>query len=170
MFKDTKCSFNTILVVRNLLPDILLKHDDVDKFLCENLIKALLTVLMDDYFVETYSEAAISLTTLYCSLRSKNDYPARIFVETLPNITTQHISNFESLLVSSKSLKHQRSALLELIRIAKESDQDDDYMTKRKKQLEDVIAMRKKKNQNNDVMNDPFIENAPLDNLFGTDL
>ncbi|CCE80019.1 Piso0_003115 [Millerozyma farinosa CBS 7064] len=169
MFKDTKCSFNTILVVRNLLPDILLKHDDVDKFLCENLIKALLTVLMDDYFVETYSEAAISLTTLYCSLRSKNDYPARIFVETLPNITTQHISNFESLLVSSKSLKHQRSALLELIRIAKESDQDDDYMSKRKKQLEDVIAMRKKKNQNNDVMNDPFIENAPLDNLFGTD-
>lgn len=169
MFKDTKCSFNTILVIRNVLSEILLKDDEVDKYLCDNLIKALLHVLMDEYFVETHSEAAIALTTLYCSLRSKNDYPARVFVQILPNITTQHISNFETLLVSSKSLKHQRSALLELIKISKEVDEDssDNDLTKRKKQLENAVATRKKKPQNNDVMNDPFIENGPLNNLFG---
>lgn len=172
MFKDTKCSFNTILVLRNVLQDILLKDDEVDKYLCDHLIKALLHVLMDDYFVETHGEAAVALTTLYCALRSKNDYPARIMIECLPNITTQHVSNFERLLVSSKSLKHQRSALLELVRISKEngtSSTDYDEMNKRSKQLEDAASALKKKAIGVDVMNDPFTENGALNNLFGED-
>lgn len=170
-FKDTKCSFNSILVIRNILQEILLRDDEVDAYLCDNLMKALLNVLMDDYFVETHSEAAVTLTTLYCSLRSKNDYPARILIQCLPNITTQHVSNFEALLVGSKSLKHQRSALLELIKIAKEADTGDeiDDMSKRKKQLEAAAAARKKKTMTVDVMNDPFTENGALNNLFGDD-
>ena len=169
-FKDTKCSFNTILVVRNILQDILLKDDEVDKYLCDILMKSLLQVLVDEYFVETHSEAAVTLTTLYCALRSKNDYPARILMQYLPNISTHHISDFESLLVTSKSLKHQRSALLELIRIAKEngSGSAEDDMAKRKKQLEAAIS-RKKKNTANDLMNDPFTDNGALNNLFGED-
>ena len=71
LFKDTKCSFNTILVIRNILPDVVLKDDEVDKYLSDHLIKSLLQVLLDDYFAETHSEAAIALTTLYCALRSK---------------------------------------------------------------------------------------------------
>lgn len=166
-FKDTKCLFNTILVVRNVLQDIVLKDDEVDRYICDNLIKALLQVLLDDYFVETHGEAAVALATLYCALRSKNDYPARILTQYLPNITTQHVSNFERLLVSSKCLKHQRSALLELVRILKENGGADfDDMSKRKKQLE--VAQRKKKTAG-DLMNDPFTENAALDNLFGED-
>lgn len=169
MFKDTKCSFNTILIVRNVISEILLKNDEVDKYLCDNLINALLRVLTDDYFVETHSEAAVACTTLYCMLRSKNDYPARVLMQAIPKITTQHITNFETLLVSSKSLKHQRSALLELIRISKDSeDSSDDELNRRKKQLE-FVSMRKKKSQNNDIMNDPFVENAPLDSLFANE-
>lgn len=169
-FKDTKCSFNTILVIRNLLSDIVLKDDEVDKYLCDNLIKALLHVLMEDYFVETHSEAALALTTLYCALRSKNDYPARIIIDILPNITTQHVSDFENLLVNSKSLKHQRSALLELIRISKEKESnEEDELAKRKKQLELANVARRKKSQAIDVMNDPFTENGALNNLFGDD-
>lgn len=169
MFKDTKCSFNTILVVRNVLLDILLKDDEVDKYLCDNLMKSLLHVLLDDYFVETHGEAAIALTTLYCALRSKNDYPARIMIQYLPNITTHHVSNFETLLVSSKSLKHQRAALLELVRISKENGANVDYdeMNDRRSQLEAAAAARKKKNLAVDVMNDPFTEDNALDNLFG---
>ncbi|KAL7667128.1 Exportin-5 C-terminal domain-containing protein [[Candida] zeylanoides] len=164
-FRDTKCSFNTILVIRNVLSEILLKDDEVDKFLCDNLVKALINVLLDDYFIETHSEAAIALTTLYCALRSKDDYPARILMQHLPNISTQHISNFEMLLVSSKSLKHQRSALVELVRISKNLESDDDIMKERGKQLD--AAVRKKKDQDRDVMNDPFTENGALNNLFG---
>ncbi|KAJ9105708.1 hypothetical protein QFC19_003483 [Naganishia cerealis] len=165
MFKDTKCSFNTILVVRNLLLEILLKDDEVDRYLCDNLIKALLHVLKDDYFVETHSEAAVVLTTLYCALRSRNDYPARVMILSLDNITAQHISNFESLLGSSKSLKHQRSALLELIRISKDGAVDNDGELKERKKQLDVVS-RKKRGTGVDVMNDPFTENGALDNLF----
>lgn len=172
-FKDTKCSFNTILVIRGILPEILLKDDEVDKYLCDNLIKSLLHVLTDNYFIETHSEAAIALTTLYCTLRSKNDYPARILIQCLPNITTHHVSNFENLLVSSKSLKHQRLALLELIKISKENlanggqvSSSDSESKDRNKQLEAAIA-RKKKSVPNDLMNDPFTENNALNNLFG---
>lgn len=170
-FKDTKCSFNTILVLRNILNDILLMDEEVDKFLCDNLISSLLRVLCDDYFVETHSEAAICLTTLYCTLRSKNDYPARILMSKLPNINSSHISNFENLLVNSKSLKHQRLALLELIKISnnKDDENDLDEMKERKKQLEAAALARTKKSSTNDLMNDPFTENGPLNNLFGED-
>lgn len=168
--KDTKCSFNTILIARNIIPGIVFKDDDVDKYLCDTFMKTLLKVIMDEYFVETHSEAATALTTLYCALRSKNDYPVRVLLDTLPNITTQHLSNFETLLVGSKSLRHQKSALLELIRIAKLSQLDaaeDDELKSRLKQLEDAGIDRKKKDLANDIMNDPFTENGALNNLFG---
>lgn len=168
-FKDTKCSFNTILVVRNVLSEILLKDDEVDKYLCDNLVKALLHVLLDDYFIETHSEAAIALTTLYCALRSKNDYPARVIIQFLPNITSHHVSNFETLLVSSKSLKHQRSALLELIKISKDSDSQDSDATDMKERKKQLDAASRKKKAAVDVMNDPFTENNALTNLFGDD-
>ncbi|RLV96172.1 Protein MSN5 [Spathaspora sp. JA1] len=169
--KDTKCSFNTILVIRNILSDILLKNDEVDKYLCDYLMKSLITVLVDDYFNETHNEAAIAFTTLYCGLRSKNDYPARILIQLLPNITTQHISNFETLLVNSKSLKHQRSALLELIKLSKQQQQPTggisnmfEEINNRTKELEIASSAKKKK-----IINDPFLENgdtAALGNLF----
>lgn len=170
--KDTKCSFNTILIMRNILPGIVLKDDDVDKYLCDTFMKSLLQVMMDDYFVETHSEAATCLTTLYCALRSKNDYPARILIATLPNVTSLHVGNFETLLVGSRSLRHQRSALLELIRLAKNNPlelSEDAELKFRKKQLEAAAINRKKKTLANDIMNNPFTENGALSNLFGDD-
>lgn len=168
--KDTKCSFNTILVARNILPGIVFKDEDVDKYLCDTFMKSLLKVLKDDYFVETHSEAATAFTTLYCALRSKNDYPAQILLSDLPNLTPQHITSFESL-VSSRSLRHQRLALLELIRLSKSNGldpTDEETIKSRKSQLEAAAANRRKKSPN-DIMNDPFTENGALNNLFGNE-
>lgn len=167
-FKDTKCSFNTILVIRNILPDILLKDEEVDKYLCENLIKSLVQVLMDDYFVETHSEAAVAFTTLYCILRSKNDHPARVLIQVFPSATTNHICNFESLLINSKSFKGQKTALLELVKLIKDPAQfsTDEELRKRKEQLEDGVISIKKKDQS-DLMDDPVVEDGGLNRLFG---
>lgn len=171
-FKDTKCSFNTILIARNILPEIVYKDDNVDKYLCETFMKSLLCVIMDDYFVETHSEAGTALTTLYCALRSKNDLPVQVLLGALPNITPQHMSNFETLLVGSRSLRHQRSALLELIRIAKTNELDaseESELKDRKKQLEEASVQRKKRITSSDILNDPFTENGALDKLFDTE-
>lgn len=170
--KDTKCSFNTILVVRSILPSIVAKDDEVDKYLCFTFMKTLLKVIMDEYFAETHSEAATVLTTLYCALRAKNDLPAQVMLETLPNITTQHMNNFETLLVGSRSLKHQRAALLELVHVSLASQRDsneDDELKFRKKQLEEASSSLKKKVLAKDIMNDPFTENGALDTIFGSE-
>lgn len=171
-FKDTKCSFNTILIVRNILSEIILKDEEVDKYLCENLLKSLMVVLLDDYFVDTHSECGLAFCQLYYSLRSKYDYPAMVLTTLLPNITPENIRNFEALLVSTKSSRHQRSALLELIRISKLTGDNslgyDDEMSKRKKELEAADLLRKKK-VGVDVMNDPSTENGALGSLFAED-
>lgn len=169
--KDTKCSFNTLLVVRSILPSIVSKDDEVDKYLCMTFMKTLLKVIMDEYFAETHSEAATVLTTLYCALRAKTDLPAEVLLRTLPNITTRHLNNFETLLVGSRSLKHQRAALLELVRISISSQDanEDNELKFRKKQLEEASNALKKKPLTNDIMNDPFTENGALDGIFGTE-
>ena len=171
-FKDTKCSFNTVLIIRNIILEILLKDDEVDKYICDTLLPALCNILLDDYFHETHPEAAVTLTTIYCNLRGKSDYPARALLQCLPNVSTARLSNFEQLLVSSKTVKSQRGVLLDLIRVSKEdatNGTDDDDIAKRKQQLERVALSRTKKNAGGDVMNDPFTENGALTNLFGDD-
>ncbi|KAG7666023.1 MSN5 [[Candida] subhashii] len=172
VFKDTKCSFNTILIIRNILSEITLKDEEVDKYLCEHLLKSLLAVLLDDYFVDAQSEAGLAFCNLYYSLRSKYDYPATVLASLLPTITPENIRNFEALLVSTKSSRHQRSALLELIKISKSNGGNlggyDDEMSNRKKELEAADVVRKKKGTV-DVMNDPFTENSALGSLFVED-
>lgn len=160
--KDTKCLFNTILVVRSVLQSVVLKDDAVDRYLCDEFLKSLVSVLLDDYFVETHSEAATAATVLYCLLRLKNDYPARVLMDVVPNISAVHVSNFENLLVSLKSLRHQRAALLELVAILK--NVQDVELKHRQKDLEAVLMKKKKAS---DLMNDPLLENGALSNLFG---
>ncbi|KAI5968351.1 MSN5 [Candida theae] len=153
-FKDTKCSFNTILVIRNILNEITGKDDEVDKFLTENLIPSLVRVILDNYFVETHGEAATTLTALYCQLRSKNDYPAQRLMRLLET-NKEVIIGFEETLGLSRSLKSQRNAMLELIRVSKGSEEED---TRRKKELDQVA--KRKKIESEDVMNnDPGLGN-----------
>lgn len=86
----------------------------------------------------------------------------------LTNVTSQDVASFETSLINSKSLRHQRSALLELVRVNKNQNsiENGDEMSKRKKQLEEAIK-NKKKSTSIDVMNDPYTENGALGNLFG---
>ena len=166
--KDSKCSFNTLLVVRSILPAIVSKDDEVDKYLCCTFMNTLVGVLTDDYFAETHLETATVLTTLYCSLRAKNDLPAQFLLGRLPNVTPQQMANFETLLARLRSLKHQRAALMELVRLSKTGEDfgGDDELKMRKKRLEEV-AVLKKKLLAADILNDPFTENGALETIFG---
>ncbi|OWB79812.1 hypothetical protein B5S32_g4049 [[Candida] boidinii] len=169
MFKDTRCSFNAILVVRHLLEEISGKDDEVDKFLCDSLIQALLHVLMDNFYVDVHPEAAYALTILYIGLRSKSAYPAVALQKLVPTLSTEKITEFESLLISVKSFKQRRNAFLQFIASFKNEADDQDSenrkLQERNKQLES--ARRSKKTNGNNVMDDPFVENGTLNNLFG---
>lgn len=165
MFKDSRSSFNVLLIVRSTLNDIILKDEEVDKFLCEYLTKSLIYVLTDDFYREAQHEAAYVLTALYINLRARGVYISTILKNYLPNATDSHIQKYEQALADSKNLKEQRNALLDLIQQVKDEDHDDEKFKKdRNKQLE--MITKKKKNES-DMMNDPFVENGALGNLFG---
>lgn len=165
MFKDSRSSFNVLLIVRSILNDIILKDEEVDKFLCEYLTKSLIYVLTDDFYREAQHEAAYVLTALYINLRARGVYISTVLKSYLPNATDSHIQKYEQALADSKNLKEQRNALLDLIQQVKDEDHDDEKFKKdRNKQLE--MITKKKKNES-DMMNDPFVENGALGNLFG---
>ncbi|KAH3669108.1 hypothetical protein WICMUC_005072 [Wickerhamomyces mucosus] len=165
MFKDTRCSFNVVLIMRAILNEIVLNDEEVDNYLCEHLTKALLHVLTDDFYKETQYEAAYVLTSLYINLRSRGSYMGQIMMQYLPNITQENLVKFEQDLANCNNSKEQRNVLLEYIQSLKEKDDDEELIKKqRAKQLEQVS--RKKKNESN-VLNDPFTENGALGSLFG---
>ncbi|CCH45230.1 Exportin-5 [Wickerhamomyces ciferrii] len=165
MLKDSRSSFNVLLILRAVLNDILLKDDEVDKFLCENLTKSLVYVLMDDFYREAHTDAGYLLTALYINLRVRGNYMSTVLKSYLPNATDDHISRYETALAESKNLKEQRNAVLDLIQQVKDEDHDDEKFKKnRNAQLESIA---KKKKAESDMMNDPFTENSALGNLFG---
>ncbi|ANZ78028.1 BA75_04670T0 [Komagataella pastoris] len=166
MYKDTRCSFNAILIVRNILPDILLKDDEVDKYLADNLMKALLQVLMDEFFADAQLEAGLALAYLYVTLRSKASYPVDVLQRLLPTLTSKAIVGFETILTSSTSLRQQRNTFQQLIATVRNLDESA-LKTARDKQLEHAVHRKKHESGiNKDVMDDPYLENGALNGLF----
>jgi exportin-5 len=166
MLKDSRCSFNAVLIVRAVLNDIALKDEEVDKFLCENLSKALVYCLTEDLYRESQGESAYVLTSLYINMRVHGSYMQQVLKSLLPNATDQDIQEMEQSIAEAKNLKEQRNAMLHFIQTVRGHDDDDEKMKReRNKQIQAV--QRKKKGGDGDIMNDPFTENGALGNLFG---
>ncbi|VEU20658.1 DEKNAAC101593 [Brettanomyces naardenensis] len=163
--KDTRCSFNAILIVKHMIQDLIALDDpEVDKFLSENLIRSLLTVLTDSFYADVHPEAAYTLTILYMGLRYKSSYSAVILQQCL-NLEPKELSQFESMLTNCKKLRERRNCFLQLISSSQKGGGGDDEAKRRdrKKQLE---ASRRSK-LNNNLTDDPFEENNALSTLFG---
>lgn len=158
-FKDTKCCFNTILVVRFFLDEVLLRSDEADKFVCDQLMRALLQVLMDDFFADAHAETAYALTLLYVTLRTKSSYPLEVLHTLLPGLTDAQLRNFEVQLGQQTALRQQRLVVLELIQLLQVRD-DAQEKRERSRQLDPLY--RKKKAA---AMEDPL--DGSLANLFG---
>lgn len=121
-YRDNRCSFNSCLIMRNFLPDILLNDPEVDNFICENVIKTCLEILNDSYFSEVHNEIGYVLTTVYTILRTRYQRPLQILVEELPNVSEQIVAEFEVRLASPKSLRQQRGEFLEFLSMARRSE------------------------------------------------
>ncbi len=180
LFKDTRCSFNACLILRNILSKILLIDDEVDAFLCNDLMKGCLTVITDPYFQDVHNEAAYVLTTIYVTLRQKSDQPAIILTNFLnSNITSRQLEEFERRLSNCKNLRQQRGSFLEFLSMANnvmENQERNDFQSREDHQKQEAIkharekllveASKRKKKDGFDVMDDPFVEDGALSNLF----
>ncbi|KAH3678591.1 hypothetical protein OGATHE_000141 [Ogataea polymorpha] len=170
-FKDTRCSFNAILIVKHMIQDLVaLNNDDVDKYLSEHVIETLLSVLVDKFYADAHPEAAYTLTLLYMGLRYKSSYPAMILQKCL-NLSNKEMSDFELLLMNCKKLRERRNCFLQLVENASDSgnSNEEQKMRDRKKQVETAQQRRSKKGAADDVMDDPLTEKT-LNNMFGEEM
>ncbi|KAF5111888.1 hypothetical protein DV113_003619 [Geotrichum candidum] len=170
-FRDNRCSFNSCLIMRNILSDILLKDPEVDNFICENVIKTCLDILNDKYFSEVHNEVGYVLTTVYTILRTRYQRPVQILLDQLPNVSGQTVSEFEIRLSSPKSLRQQRGEFLEFLAMARKSDSGDSYdMAKRESQQRKAEKQNEKKKLLTKKKTEDFIEaeemEASMVNLF----
>ncbi|QPG75281.1 hypothetical protein FOA43_002632 [Brettanomyces nanus] len=171
--KDTRCSFNAILIVKHMIQDMIALNDtEVDKFLSETLIRSLLSVLTDKFYLDVHPEAAYTLTILYMGLRYKSSYPAVIIQQSL-NLEAKELSQFEGLLTNCKKLRERRNCFLQLISNLQKKNGTpgaDDEVTKKKERKKQLEASRRSKRNNGasgSFLDDPFAENNALSSLFG---
>lgn len=173
-FKDNRCSFNTCLIMRNILPDILLKDSDVDSFLCENLIKTCLDILDDKYLVEVHNEVGYVLTTVYSILRTQYQRPVQILLDNLPStVSAEAISELEAHLAVPKSLRQQRGEFMEFLSMVRKSQSGEMNLDMAKRELQRQ-KNEKKKNQEKKLLTkrkeEDVIENEEMEqsmvNLF----
>lgn len=157
-FKDTKCSYNALLILRGVLNDILLKDESIDKWLCQEVFEILVGILTDDYYQDTHSEAGYLLCEIYITLRTKYSAP-RVILQTLSNVNEKTMANMERTLTSSKSLRAQKNCIVQVV-ISKQNDLFHEEQRKR--------AINRKKKGETDLISQSLTEDGEgvLVNLF----
>lgn len=120
-FKDNRCSFNTCLIMRSILPDILRVDIEVDNYVCDNIIQTCIEILNDKYFADVHHEAGYVLTTVYTLLRAQYQRPYDVLAQLLPTVSQQSLADFEKRLVDAKSLRQQRGEFLEFLAYSRQS-------------------------------------------------
>lgn len=178
-FRDSKCSFNAILVMRCCLSDVLIKEDSVDEFFTIEVMKnLLLNVLCQSSFKDSFYEALNVFTVLFLTL-CKEYKPARTYLYEI-----SYAYDIDTLYENLKSVDHyrnQRALMIEFIdwiKAAKGGDDDEEngHAAAENKRQEKRAAILKKANEklvkkhkeDGDMLDDPNTEDAAFGNLFGS--
>lgn len=177
--RDSKCSFNSILILKSCLVDTLAKHPDVDRFYTTEVVpNLLLNVLTQRAFKDSFYEALYAFTVIFLTLSKEYDY----FKQYLFDLSRGY--NIEELYVNLKQVdnyKDQRVIAAGFVDWMKDiyGDQDEshfitDQEAKVKERREAVLAraneqlLGKNKPESN-MLEDPNIEGDVLGGLFDVD-
>ncbi|QLG72013.1 hypothetical protein HG535_0C03660 [Zygotorulaspora mrakii] len=179
-FRDSKCSFNAILVMRCCLNDVLIQQDGVDEFFTIEVMKnLLLNVLCKSSFKDSFYEALNVFTVLFLTL-CKEYKPARGYLYEL-----SHGYDIDTLYDNLKSVDHyrnQRALMVEFIDWVKaargDADADDvnchsaienNRQQKREATLKKANErLVRKQKEDGDILDDPNTEDAAFGSLFGS--
>lgn len=176
-YKDSKCSFNSILVMKGCITEVAAKNESVDEFFTTELMKnLLLNVLCNSAFKDFFSEALYVFTSLFLTLC--REYPsAREFFYELSG--GYDINTLYEELKNVDDYKSQRALMVEFIDWVKNSlgrsDFDDEQALQENKKQEKREAILKKANErlvkknkdSGDMLDDPNTEDGAVGNLFG---
>ncbi|CAN6660855.1 hypothetical protein TRVA0_032S01640 [Trichomonascus vanleenenianus] len=180
-FKDVRCSFNCCLIVRNILPQIMLKDEEVDMFLCNDMTKTCLEILTDPYFADVHNETGYIITTIYTVLRPKYDRPLETLADLMPEVSVNEFGDFENRLVSQKTLRQQRGVFLEFLATVQAMRNGQNTMDNETSESRNARRMKaeaerkgnknnwltKKSTQGGNLMDEDGLEQSAIANLFG---
>ncbi|GMM32320.1 karyopherin [Martiniozyma asiatica (nom. inval.)] len=168
-FRDTRCTFNTILILRNMSNELLNLSPDVDQYIIQSLFPTLIRVLDDNFYADAHSEAGYTLTILYSGERTKSNMThgdlSQLMLQNTLNITRSEVDDFEDALRGCTRTKEKRNVFISLISRARakanglRGDTTGDEYVKNRERL--LIASRTKKKDNVDGLD------GGLGGLFG---
>ncbi|EDO14951.1 hypothetical protein Kpol_365p7 [Vanderwaltozyma polyspora DSM 70294] len=175
--KDSKCSFNSILVMKSCLADVLIQNAEVDEyFTCEIMKNLLLNVLCNPAFKDSFYEALYVFTVLFLTL-CKEYKSARTFLYELSN--SYNIDGLYENLRMVDNYKDQRTLMIDFIDWVKNStgrndpDDFDHGVAERKKQEKRAAVLQRanekliqKNKETGDMLDDPNTEDAAFGSLF----
>ncbi|KAK9462877.1 armadillo-type protein [Lipomyces oligophaga] len=116
--RDTRCSYSCALMLRQLIPLLICKYDEVDDFLCDVILPSCLQLLRDGYYAEVAGEASYVLTMVYTVLRGRYDRPFKKVMEVVGGgVGPEEMMALERELASARTLKQQRGAMMEFLSV-----------------------------------------------------
>ncbi|CAL9729673.1 hypothetical protein MOUN0_H04544 [Monosporozyma unispora] len=177
-FKDSKCSFNAILLLKSCLADVLIKDESVDEFFTVEVMRTLLTTLLAqnsnrDSFYEGMYVFTVLFLTLCREYKSTREY--------LRGISYGYdIDELYEKVKKVENFKNQRQLMIEYFDYVKSaggaSDEiADTHGSVERKRQEKREANLKRVNEKliqkhkdpSNLLDDPSTENGAFANLFG---
>lgn len=144
VFKDSRCCFNTCLIVRHFLagPAIHIIEEVSPVFLTE-IMPACLKVLSDRFFSESHLEVGTILTLMYVQLPSVRPTPLEELARLLGEAaSSERLQQFDREMQESKSLRQQRGVLMEFLTQCRVLEVDDQSRARNKKRVEQRVSVR----------------------------
>ncbi|KAM3162465.1 Importin N-terminal domain-containing protein [Lachancea thermotolerans] len=173
-FRDSKCSFNSILVMKSCLVDTLIKNESVDQFFTMEIMpNLLLNVLTQNAFKDSLYEGLYVFTVIFLTLCKEYKSSIQYLCQLSNGFDVESL--YESVR-SVENYKSQRALMVEFIDWIKTvngnnlEDQDDD--DKRRQEKRQILLERanerliKKNKEQKDILDDPNTEDGAFGSLF----
>ncbi|SCU98478.1 LAFA_0G18184g1_1 [Lachancea sp. 'fantastica'] len=173
-FRDSKCSFNSILVMKSCLVDTLIKNEAVDQFYSSQVMpNLLLNVLTQSAFKDSLYEGLYIFTVIFLTL-CKEYKSSRDYLHQLSN--GYDIESLYESVRSVENYKNQRALMVEFIDWIKvvngRAQDDDDGDDKKRQEKREAILERanerliKQNKDQKDLLDDPNTEDGAFGSLF----
>ncbi|GMM53249.1 karyopherin [Starmerella bacillaris] len=143
IFKDSRCCFNTCLIIRHLLagPPVTIM-EEVSPFIITEIMPSCLEVLSQKFFSESHLEVGTILTLIYAQLPSTNPTPLQQLRLLLPNVPDEKFQKFQMDMSECSSLRQQRGIFMEFLTQCRVLEVDDQSRARNKRRVEQRVSVR----------------------------
>lgn len=177
-FRDSKCSYNSILILKACLADVLIKNDSVDEFFTIEVMKTLLqNITGSKTYRDSFYEGMYVFTVLFLTL-CKEYKSTRRYLREISN--GYDIDGLYENLRKVDNYKNQRLLMIDFFDWVKrtngtidDNDENVAAVEKRRQERREANLMKatqklvQKNKDPTDILDDPSTENGAVSNLFG---